>query len=403
VGEAQALNNADISALAFTTGNPQLGPLASHGGPTQTLLNGTGSPALDGVDCTAAPGTDQRGVARPQGARCDIGAVEANAFQTALNVLAGGAGGVSAQASPPAATGAIQDCGRPGGLCQADYAYFEGAPTLVTLAATPEPGHAFATWGGACSGSTSTCSVTIDAARSVQASVTAFSVTASLPSGTYGTAYSQPLAPVPSGGVGPFSYSVGGLPAGFSQAAGTLSAPATQAAGNYSFTLTATDANGATTEPVAVTVVIGPAATSTHLSATPTAPDYGQSVTLNAQVTLPAGASGTVDFVNGTQVLCASVPVTGGQASCSVPPLLPGTATVQARYMPGDGNTTGSDSNTVTVTAAAAPPTPIPALGTGSLALLSLLTAAGAALSRRAGSSRRIGAGTSPRTPRSSP
>lgn len=404
LGLAQALNNADISALAFTTGNPQLGPLASHGGPTQTMLNSTGSPALDGVACTAAPGTDQRGVARPQGARCDIGAVEANVFQAALTVLTSGAGGVSTQAFPPAATGAIQDCGRPGGLCQAGYGYFEGAPTLVTLAATPDAGHAFAAWGGACSGSTSTCSVTIDAARSVQASFTAFSVTASLASGTYGTAYSQPLAPVPSGGVGPFSYSVGGLPAGFSQAAGTLSAPATQAAGSYSFTLTATDANGATTEPAAVTVVIGPAATSAHLSASPAAPGHGQSVTFSAQVTLPAGASGTVDFLNGTQVLCASVAVTGGQASCSVPRLPPGTATVQARYVPGDGNTSGSDSNTVTVTAAPAPSAaPIPALGAGGIALLGLLTAAGAALSRRMGTSRKIGAGTSPRTSRSSP
>ncbi|MET1537755.1 Ig-like domain repeat protein, partial [Burkholderia sola] len=97
----------------------------------------------------------------------------------------------------------------------------------------------------------------------------------------------------------------------------------------------------------------------------------------------------------------AGVPVTGGQANCSVPRLPPGTATVQARYVPGDGNTSGSDSNTVTVTAAAA--APIPALGAGGLALLGLLTAAGAALSRRMGTSRKIGAGASPRTPRSSP
>ncbi|MBN9321757.1 MAG: Ig-like domain repeat protein, partial [Delftia acidovorans] len=159
--------------------------------------------------------------------------------------------------------------------------------------------------------------------------------------------------------------------------------------------------NGATTEPAAVTVVIGPAATSAHLSASPAAPGPGQSVTFSAQVTLPAGASGTVDFLNGTQVLCASVAVTGGQASCSVPRLPPGTATVQARYVPGDGNTSGSDSNTVTVTTAAA--APIPALGAGGLALLGLLTAAGAAVSRRMGTSRKIGAGTSPRTPRSSP
>lgn len=116
------------------------------------------------------------------------------------------------------------------------------------------------------------------------------------------------------------------------------------------------------------------AATSTHLSASPTAPDYGQSVTLSTQVTLPAGDGGTVDFVNGTQMLCARVPVTGGQTICSVPRLPPGTATVQARYVPGDGNTTGSDSNTVTVTAAAAPPAaPIPTLGAWGLALLGLL------------------------------
>ena len=58
--------------------NPNLGPLATNGGPTQThaLLNG--SPALDagGTSANGCPATDQRGVARPQGAACDIGAYE---------------------------------------------------------------------------------------------------------------------------------------------------------------------------------------------------------------------------------------------------------------------------------------------------------------------------------------
>ena len=59
--------------------NPQLGPLADNGGPTQTHALLPGSPAIDGVafdapnDCPAA---DQRGVPRPQGAACDMGAVE---------------------------------------------------------------------------------------------------------------------------------------------------------------------------------------------------------------------------------------------------------------------------------------------------------------------------------------
>lgn len=55
-----------------------LDALADNGGPTQTRLLPIGSPAIDAVlvntaDCS---GTDQRGVPRPNGNRCDIGAVE---------------------------------------------------------------------------------------------------------------------------------------------------------------------------------------------------------------------------------------------------------------------------------------------------------------------------------------
>lgn len=53
---------------------PLLGPLADNGGPTDTVAPLPGSPALDAAaDC---PATDQRGVTRPQGAACDIGAYE---------------------------------------------------------------------------------------------------------------------------------------------------------------------------------------------------------------------------------------------------------------------------------------------------------------------------------------
>lgn len=55
--------------------------LADHGGPTPTHALTAASPALDVADataCAAAPvnGLDQRGVARPQGAGCDMGAFE---------------------------------------------------------------------------------------------------------------------------------------------------------------------------------------------------------------------------------------------------------------------------------------------------------------------------------------
>jgi hypothetical protein len=58
---------------------PQLGALASNGGPTQTMALPAGSPAVNAIPATVTGctgSTDQRGTARPQGAGCDIGAYE---------------------------------------------------------------------------------------------------------------------------------------------------------------------------------------------------------------------------------------------------------------------------------------------------------------------------------------
>ena len=56
--------------------NPQLGPLENNGGPTQTQELLPGSPAIDAADEAACPASDQRGVVRPQGTGCDVGAFE---------------------------------------------------------------------------------------------------------------------------------------------------------------------------------------------------------------------------------------------------------------------------------------------------------------------------------------
>ena len=56
--------------------DPLLGSLADNGGPTLTHALLPGSLAIDAADDSAAPPTDQRGVARPQGAASDIGAFE---------------------------------------------------------------------------------------------------------------------------------------------------------------------------------------------------------------------------------------------------------------------------------------------------------------------------------------
>lgn len=57
--------------------DPRLGPLQDNGGPTLTQALLAGSPAIDAGDPATCPATDQRGVERPQGQACDIGAYEA--------------------------------------------------------------------------------------------------------------------------------------------------------------------------------------------------------------------------------------------------------------------------------------------------------------------------------------
>ena len=54
-----------------------IGPLAANGGPTPTHALLAGSLAINTASAAASPATDQRGIARPQGAGPDIGSYEA--------------------------------------------------------------------------------------------------------------------------------------------------------------------------------------------------------------------------------------------------------------------------------------------------------------------------------------
>jgi hypothetical protein len=56
--------------------NPLLGGLTNNGGPTETHALNFGSPAIDAGGSFFCPVTDQRGILRPQGPACDIGAYE---------------------------------------------------------------------------------------------------------------------------------------------------------------------------------------------------------------------------------------------------------------------------------------------------------------------------------------
>ena len=118
------------------TDDPLLGSLQDNGGGTLTMKPGVGSPAIDAGDDASCPDDDQRGVPRPQGAQCDIGALE-GIVPLMLDVRTRGSGSVSADTRPFSASGLILDCSSSDpSRCAADYPEL----SIVRLLLTPEPG-----------------------------------------------------------------------------------------------------------------------------------------------------------------------------------------------------------------------------------------------------------------------
>ena len=138
--------------------------------PLPTMLLGNGSSAFNTAVASAAT-TDQRGVARPQGAAPDMGAVEMR--YAALDVAVTGNGQVTATGAAPA-SGTINSCDASANVatCAANY-YVESAPSVqVALTATPAAGYSLVSWSGACAsaGNATTANVTVAQATSCQAS-----------------------------------------------------------------------------------------------------------------------------------------------------------------------------------------------------------------------------------------
>jgi hypothetical protein len=79
----------DNSCSPALSGDPNLGGVTLNGGPTSTMalrVTPTISPAINAADNNTCPATDQRGVSRPQGANCDIGAYEADGVLAEISV-----------------------------------------------------------------------------------------------------------------------------------------------------------------------------------------------------------------------------------------------------------------------------------------------------------------------------
>lgn len=93
--------SSDLVGTGSSPVNAQLGPLQNNGGSTLThaLLSGSpaadaGNPAVPGSGGNACEATDQRGIVRPQGSTCDIGAYEVAVYGLTLAPATEGKAGI---------------------------------------------------------------------------------------------------------------------------------------------------------------------------------------------------------------------------------------------------------------------------------------------------------------------
>lgn len=169
-----------------------------------------------------------------------------------------------------------------------------------------------------------------------------------LPPGTRGVSYSQPLSA--SGGTSPYTFTLtsGQLPSGLQLVGNTISGT-TNSAGSTTFAVTARDANGCTGAQ-SYTLTINKATTSTTVSVLPASPRFGQAITFMATVT-GAGSipTGIVTFFDGVTMLGTGTLNGSGVAAFSTSSLSVGAHALTANYG-GDTNFIGSISSLVSFT-----------------------------------------------------
>ncbi len=278
---------------------PQLGALGSNGGPTQTLVPLAGSPAIDAGDpagCLALGNgimvIDQRGLPRPVGPRCDIGAVELQgaaapppALTAAFNpvtITAGQTSTLTFTITNPSGSSAVSG-----------IAFTNLVPAGVVLAAAPAAsqcgGTVVGTAGGGFLGLSGGSIATSPGTCTVVGSVTSTTPNTyqELPANVSG------LADLTDTGLAAsLTVLAGTAPAGLTV---SKSAPATIVSGqNLTYTLTYGNAGGAVAPSVVIRDTI-PAGT-TFVSATNGGTVQGTDVVWNI-ASVPAGATNlTVSF-----------------------------------------------------------------------------------------------------------
>lgn len=341
IGGTFTAGTGDSTGVAI--GSLSLGALADNGGPTQTIAIGVDSVALNAGDpaFSGSPATDQRGMARVQMGRIDIGAYErantAPSFvgaTTSLTVAQSASatdirGLLHVNDADPGQTLTWTQSSAPshGTLNFSSATASSGSTDIITsgtITYTPTTGYV-----GADSFTVQVSDGTGSATRTITVTIAAPTITVSptsLSSMVVGTPFSQTFTA--SSGYGSYTYSVsaGSLPLGLNLSGGGLLSGTPTTAGAYSFTVQATDQSSGT----------GPFSGMQALSVTVLPPSASQAgiatqaggVTANLSVTgcggigsagfnaPPAGAPATFPYglLGFTLTSCAS----GGTATVTV-------------------------------------------------------------------------------------
>ncbi|GAA4361835.1 hypothetical protein GCM10023145_39130 [Angustibacter luteus] len=187
----------------------------------------------------------------------------------------------------------------------------------------------------------------LPATTSHQVSVTAFVAQANPASSTYGDAVTLATNGLPSGAAGTVAFSTGGTPlCSVTMPSYSCAVPGPLPVGTYPVTATYSGDTTYVAQTTSTTFTVGKAATAVTAQAAAATVTYGADDPITAGG-LPSGATGTLTFSSGSDVLCTT---TLPEAVCLPGSLPVGETTVHVTYS-GDGNHLGStDAVTVTVT-----------------------------------------------------
>ncbi len=301
---------------------------------------------------TLAPDGNLYGTTSASSSSSQDGVVWGYLLNTLTVTLAGGGTGTVVATSPTSI-----NCP---GICSGPYV----PGTVVTLKATAATGFTFQGWSGACSGTSTTCAVTMTTSESVTATFTSnnlqtttTTLKSSPTSSSYGQSVTFTATVKPTSGSGTPTGTVTFYNTGTALGTGTVSSGVAKLsttalpAGTDSITATYSGDNtysGSTSS--ALNQTVSQENSTTALGCTPSTASYGQSVTCTATITPQYGGAltGTVTFYNGASSI-GTATLSGTTATLTTSTLPVGTDSLTATYG-GDANNLGSTSSAFTET-----------------------------------------------------